>query len=46
MYCSNCIHMGTDEYHQLHCWLKDLDPEYVRTCKDKDTRREEETSFT
>lgn len=37
MYCSRCRHLGTDEYRQLHCWLKDLDPEYVKACKDRDT---------
>lgn len=35
MYCSRCIYCGHDEYRQLHCSLKDLDPEYVRVCKER-----------
>lgn len=42
MYCSRCRHLGTDEYHQLHCWLRDLDPEYIKICKDRDLTRDDE----
>lgn len=42
MFCNGCRHLGHDEYHQLHCWLLDLDPEGVKTCKDKERVPEEE----
>ena len=42
MYRRNCVHMGKDEYHQLHCFLKDCDPEYVKVCRDRKFRGEEE----
>ena len=34
--CNNCKFLGTSEWHDPICTLKDIDPEGIRVCSEKE----------